>query len=98
VLSGGPPGAHKIEGIGIGYTPPMWDPAVVDEIVPVRDEDALATALRLTREEGLLVRVSAGANVWAAVGVAERLGRDRVVVTVLPDTGERYLSVNLGGE
>jgi cysteine synthase A len=70
---------------------------VVDELVHVRDEDAMATALRLAREEGLLVGVSAGANVWAALEVAGRLGAGRVVVTVLPDTGERYLSVNLEG-
>ncbi len=98
VLAGGKFGVHAIQGIGASFVPGVFNRAVVDEIVPVRDEDALATALRLTREEGLLVGVSAGANVWAAVGVAERLGRDRVVVTVLPDTGERYLSVNLGGE
>jgi cysteine synthase A len=98
VLAGGKFGVHAIQGIGASFVPGVFNRAVVDEIVPVRDEDALTTALRLTREEGLLVGVSAGANVWAAVGVAERLGRDRVVVTVLPDTGERYLSVNLGGE
>ncbi len=98
VLAGGRFGVHAIQGIGASFVPGVFNRAVVDEIVPVRDEDAMATALRLTREEGLLVGVSAGANVWAAVGVAERLGPDRVVVTVLPDTGERYLSVNLGGE
>jgi cysteine synthase A len=98
VLAGGKFGVHAIQGIGASFVPGVFNRAVVDEIVPVRDEDALTTALRLTREEGLLVGVSAGANVWAAVGVAERLGLDRVVVTVLPDTGERYLSVNLGGE
>jgi cysteine synthase A len=98
VLAGGKFGVHAIQGIGASFVPGVFNRAAVDEIVPVRDEDALATTLRLTREEGLLVGVSAGANVWAAAGVAERLGRDRVVVTVLPDTGERYLSVNLGGE
>jgi cysteine synthase A len=97
VLSGGRFGVHGIQGIGASFVPGVFDRAVVDEIVPVRDEDAMATALRLTREEGLLVGVSAGANVWAALGVAERLGRGRVVVTVLPDTGERYLSVDLEG-
>ena len=97
VLSGGRFGVHGIQGIGASFVPGVFDRAVVDDIVTVRDEDAMATALRLTREEGLLVGVSAGANVWAALGVAERLGRDRVVVTVLPDTGERYLSVNLEG-
>ncbi len=97
VLAGGKFGVHGIQGIGASFVPGVFNRAVVDEIVPVRDEDALATALRLTREEGLLVGVSAGANVWAALGVADRLGSDRLVVTVLPDTGERYLSVNLEG-
>ncbi|MBI4012768.1 MAG: cysteine synthase A [Candidatus Rokubacteria bacterium] len=98
VLSGGRFGVHGIQGIGASFVPGVFNRAVVDEIVPVRDEDATATALRLCREEGLLVGVSAGANVWAALGVAERLGQDRVVVTVLPDTGERYLSVHMEGE
>jgi cysteine synthase A len=97
VLAGGKFGVHGIQGIGASFVPGVFNRAVVDEIVPVRDEDALATALRLTREEGLLVGVSAGANVWAALGVADRLGADRLVVTVLPDTGERYLSVSLEG-
>jgi cysteine synthase A len=97
VLAGGKFGVHGIQGIGASFVPGVFNRAVVDEIVPVRDEDALATALRLTREEGLLVGVSAGANVWAALGVADRLGSDRLVITVLPDTGERYLSVNLEG-
>jgi cysteine synthase len=98
VLSGGKFGVHAIQGIGASFVPGIFNRAVVDEIVLVRDEDATATALRLTREEGLLVGVSAGANVWAALGVAERLGPERVVVTVLPDTGERYLSMSLEGE
>ncbi|MGH7265910.1 MAG: cysteine synthase A [Candidatus Rokuibacteriota bacterium] len=97
VLSGGKFGVHAIQGIGASFVPGILNRAVIDEIVLVRDEDAMTTTLRLTREEGLLVGVSAGANVWAALGVAERLGRDRVVVTVLPDTGERYLSMNLDG-
>jgi len=97
VLSGGRFGVHGIQGIGASFVPGIFNRAVVDEIVLVRDEDAMATALRLAREEGLLVGVSAGANVWAALGVAERLPADRVVVTILPDTGERYLSVNLEG-
>lgn len=98
VLSGGKFGIHAIQGIGASFVPGILNRAVIDEIVLVRDEDAASTTLRLTREEGLLVGVSAGANVWAALGVAERLGRDRVVVTVLPDTGERYLSMNLDGK
>jgi cysteine synthase A len=97
VLAGGKFGVHGIQGIGASFVPGVFNRAVVDELVHVRDEDAMATARRLAREEGLLVGVSAGANVWAAVEVAGRLGAGRVVVTVLPDTGERYLSVNLEG-
>jgi cysteine synthase A len=66
---------------------------VIDELIHVRDEDAIATAARLTREEGLLVGISSGANVFAALQVAERLGTGKVVVTILPDTGERYLTM-----
>jgi cysteine synthase A len=97
VLSGGKFAVHGIQGIGASFVPGIFNRAVVDEVVLVRDEDAMSTALRLAREEGLLVGVSAGANVWAATELAARLGPDRVVVTVLPDTGERYLSVNLEG-
>jgi cysteine synthase len=97
VLAGGKFAVHGIQGIGASFVPGIFNRAVVDEVVPVRDEDAMSTALRLAREEGLLVGVSAGANVWAATELAARLGPDRVVVTVLPDTGERYLSVNLEG-
>jgi cysteine synthase A len=97
VLSGGKARVHGIQGIGASFVPGILNRAVIDEIVQVKDEDAMATALRLAREEGLLVGVSAGANVWAALGVAERLGTGRTVVTVLCDTGERYLSVPLEG-
>ncbi len=96
VLSGGKFAVHGIQGIGASFVPGVLNRAVLDEIVVVADEDAAATALALTRQEGLLVGISAGANVWAALGVAARLGPDRTVVTVLPDTGERYLSVSLG--
>jgi cysteine synthase A len=95
VLSGGKARVHGIQGIGASFVPGILNRAVIDEIVQVKDEDAMATALRLAREEGLLVGISAGANVWAALGVAERLGTGRTVVTVLCDTGERYLSVPL---
>jgi cysteine synthase A len=97
VLSGGRFHVHGIQGIGASFVPGIFNRAVVDEIVQVRDEDAMATSLRLAREEGLLVGISAGANVWAALGLAERLGGESTVVTVLCDTGERYLSVSLGG-
>ncbi len=93
VLSGGRAGIHGIQGIGASFVPGVLDMKVIDEIITVSDEDAYHTASRLTTEEGLLVGVSAGANVFAALAVAERLGPGKVVVTVLPDTGERYLSV-----
>jgi cysteine synthase len=95
VLSGGKARVHGIQGIGASFVPGILNRSVIDEIVQVKDEDAMGTALRLAREEGLLVGISAGANVWAALGVAERLGPGRTVVTVLCDTGERYLSVPL---
>jgi cysteine synthase A len=95
VLSGGKARVHGIQGIGASFVPGILNRAVIDEVVQVKDEDAMGTALRLAREEGLLVGISAGANVWAALGVAERLGAGRTVVTVLCDTGERYLSVPL---
>ena len=97
VLSGGKFGVHGIQGIGASFVPGILNRSVIDEIVQVKDEDAMATSLRLAREEGLLVGVSAGANGWASLGVAERLGAGRTVVTVLCDTGERYLSVPLDG-
>jgi cysteine synthase A len=95
VLSGGRFAVHGIQGLGASFVPGIFNRDAVDEVVTVRDEDAMATALRLCREEGLLVGISAGANVWAALAVAAGLGEGRVVVTVLPDTGERYLSVDL---
>ncbi len=93
LLSGGKARPHAIQGIGASFVPGVLNRNVVDEIILVRDEDAIATAARLTREEGLLVGVSAGAAVFAACQVAARLQPDQVVVTVLPDTGERYLSL-----
>ena len=93
VLSGGRFRPHGIQGIGASFVPGILNRSVLDEIVQVRDEDATTMARRLAREEGLLVGISSGANVWAACHVAETLPADRVVVTVLCDTGERYLSV-----
>lgn len=95
VLSGGQPGAHRIEGIGIGYTPPMWDPDLVDEIVPISTDDAEAMARRLAREEGLFAGTSSGANVLGAIQVGERMGAGARVVTLLVDSGLRYLSTGL---
>ncbi len=93
VLSGGHARPHGIQGIGASFVPGVLNRGILDEIILVRDEDATATARRLAREEGLLVGISSGANVWAACQVASAMPSDRVVVTVLCDTGERYLSV-----
>lgn len=95
VLSGGRPRPHGIQGIGASFVPRVFDRSVVDEIITVDDDDAMHMALRLAREEGLMVGISSGANVHAAGTIAKRLGAGRTVVTVLPDTGERYLSVDL---
>jgi cysteine synthase A len=93
VLSGGHARPHGIQGIGASFVPGVLNRAVIDEIMVVRDEDATLFSRRLAREEGLLVGISAGAAVFAACEVAARMAADRVVVTVLPDTGERYLSL-----
>jgi cysteine synthase A len=95
VLSGGQPGAHKIEGIGIGYTPPLWAPALVDEIVPVRTDDAKEMTRRLAREEALFSGTSSGANVVAAIHLGQRLGPDATIVTLLADSGLKYLSTDV---
>ncbi|HBH02081.1 MAG TPA: cysteine synthase A [Candidatus Rokubacteria bacterium] len=92
VLAGGRAHPHAIQGIGASFVPGVLNRDVIDALVPVRDEDALAWARRLAREEGLLVGVSAGAAAFAACGVAAELSPGQLVVTVLPDTGERYLS------
>jgi cysteine synthase A len=97
VLSGGPTGSHYIEGIGIGYIPPLWNPRLVDEIIPVSSLDAKAMARRLAREEALFVGTSSGANVVAALRVAKRLGPEATVVTIMVDSGLRYLSTDLFG-
>jgi cysteine synthase A len=95
VLLGGPAGPHKIEGVGIGYTPPLWEPSLVDEIMPVRTDDAKDMARRIAREEGLFSGTSSGANVVAAIRVAERLGPDASVVTLMADSGLKYLSTDV---
>jgi len=97
VLGGGQPGPHKIEGVGIGYRPPLWDPGLVDEIVAVPTALAKAMARRLAREEALFAGTSSGANVVAALQVAERLGRGARVVTLMVDSGLKYLSTDVFG-
>jgi cysteine synthase A len=94
VLSGEKPGPHKIPGIGAGFIPSILNLSIIDRIIKVSDNDAYKMSTRLAREEGLFVGISAGANVYASLEVAKKLGRGKKVVTVLPDTGERYFSVS----
>ncbi|MEE8125553.1 MAG: cysteine synthase A [Nitrospirales bacterium] len=93
VLSGGEPGPHKIQGIGAGFVPAVLNRSLLDEIMTVTDEEAYQITKQLAKKEGLLVGISSGANVFAAQKVAESLGPDKNVVTILCDTGERYLSM-----
>lgn len=95
VLGGGPKGPHKVEGIGSSFIPKTFDPAVCDEVILVTDKDAFDTVAQLARLEGVLAGSSAGANVFAAIQVAKRLGKGKRVVTVIPDSAERYMSKNI---
>lgn len=95
VLSGRPAGPYKIEGVGIGYVPPLWAPEQVDEVLAIPTDDAKAMARRLAREEGLFGGTSSGANVLAAIETARRLGPRGAVVTLLPDSGLKYLSTDV---
>jgi cysteine synthase A len=95
VLSGGRAGMHGIQGIGASFVPGVLDRSIYDEIMRVEDKEAVAMTRRLTREEGLLVGISSGANVFASAKVGARLGLGKTVVTMLCDTGERYLSVSM---
>ena len=95
VLSGGKPGPHKIQGIGAGFVPKVLDTDIYNEIIQVTNDQAYETARRAAREEGILGGVSSGAAIFAALQVAERLGKGKKVVAVLPSNGERYLSTPL---
>ena len=97
VLSGGKSGPHKIQGIGAGFVPDIYEDQVVDEIIKVKNEDAFQTARRLAKEEGILAGISSGANVFAALQIARRTGMGKLVIVIVPDTGERYISTDLFG-
>jgi cysteine synthase A len=99
VLSKGTPGAHKIQGIGAGFVPKVLNTKVYDEIITVENDDAFATGKQIAKTDGLLIGISSGAAVWAATQIALRPeAAGKVIVTVLPDTGERYLSTSLFSE
>lgn len=95
VLSGGNPGPHKIQGIGAGFIPEVLNKKIVDEIVKVKNEDAFFTSRRLAKEEGIFAGISSGAALWAALKIAKDLPKEKKIVVILPDTGERYLSTDL---
>jgi cysteine synthase A len=95
VLLGGEPGPHKIEGVGIGYVPPLWEPALVNQVMPIRTDEAKDMARRLAREEALFAGTSSGANVVAAIYVGRRLGPKATVVTLMADSGLKYLSTDV---
>jgi cysteine synthase A len=95
ILSGGEPGRHRIAGIGAGFFPGVLNTKIYDEVIPVTDGDAEETTRQLALREGILAGISSGAAMWAAMRVAERLGRGRTVVVILPDRGDRYLSTGL---
>jgi cysteine synthase A len=95
VISKGKAGPHKIQGIGAGFIPEVLNLEIIDEIVTVKNEDAFETSKKLCKQEGILAGISSGANVWAAIQIAKKAGLGKTVLTVIPDTGERYLSTPL---
>jgi cysteine synthase A len=100
ILQGGPPGPHRVEGIGVHFIPKTFHPELADDVIMVTDDDAFETVKRMAAEEGLLGGSSGGANVYAALQVAQKLGPDKRIATIIPDSAERYLSKNIfeGGE
>jgi len=95
VLSGGQPGPHKIEGTGVGFIPPLWDPSLVDEVVPIATDDAKEMARRLAREDGVFAGTSSGANMLAAMRVRDQLGDDAPVATLIVDSGLKYVNTDV---
>ena len=95
VLSGGNPGSHKIQGIGAGFVPGIYEKEAVDEIITVKDEDAFKTAKKFVETEGALVGISSGAAIYAAIEVANKLGKGKKVLAIAPDGGEKYISMGL---
>jgi cysteine synthase A len=95
VLSGGDPGPHTIDGLGAGFYPGVLNTKIYDRIIPVTDEDAASMSRRLAQQEGILAGISSGAAAWAALKVAGELGKDKKVVVIFPDRGDRYLSTGL---
>lgn len=95
VLSGGNPGGHKIQGIGAGFVPSIYEKEFIDEILSVKDEDAFKTAKAFVEEEGILVGISSGAAIYAAIQVAKKLGKGKKVLAIAPDGGEKYISMGL---
>ena len=93
VLSGGKPGVHRIQGIGAGFIPPVLNRSVLDEVITIEDKEAFGMTKRLAREEGLLLGISSGANVAAALKIAKRFGPEARIVTICCDMGERYFSL-----
>ena len=95
VLSGGNPGAHKIQGIGAGFVPGNYDSSIIDEVVQVTDEDAFKTAKDFAAQEGVLIGISSGAAVFAAIELAKKVGKGKKILAIAPDGGEKYISMGL---